>query len=180
MNPEIQSFIESGETIIWGKEVSAEDLVRVQESEGKAKQIASQIIASQQQWGQLAKFLIKILQDLYDEKWFWDHLGLFTISGHEAFNQTFLHEELIAMLLPFYATWGDEFEMQKFFLVDYHFTRTLANLTEYYVALRGHYDRIGLMDREKMRKFLLIIMEHYGVIRMEITEDKNSVLAEFQ
>jgi hypothetical protein len=49
MNPEIQSFIEAGGEQTQGKEVSAEDLVRVQESEGKARQIASQIAASQQQ-----------------------------------------------------------------------------------------------------------------------------------
>jgi hypothetical protein len=49
MNPEIQSFIESGEQITSDKEVSAEDLVRVQESEGKARQMAGQIAASQQQ-----------------------------------------------------------------------------------------------------------------------------------
>ncbi len=180
MNPEIQSFIEAGGEQTQGKEVSAEDLVRVQESEGKARQIAGQIAASQQQWGQLAKFLIKILQELYDEKRFWDHLGLFTISGQEAFNQTFLHEELIAMVLPFFAPWGDEFEMQKFFPIDYHFTRTLANLTGYYVALTGHYDRIGLMDREKMRKFLLVMLEHYGVIKMAEIENKAAVLGELR
>jgi hypothetical protein len=180
MNPEIQSFIESGEQITSGKEVSAEDLVRVQESEGKARQMAGQIAASQQQWGQLAKFLTKILQELYDEQWFWDHLVLFTISGHEAFNQTFLHEELIAMLLPFFASLGDEFEMQNFFPIDYHFTRTLANLTGYYVTLTGHYDRIGLMEREKMRKFLLVMLEHYGVIKMAEIENKSAVLAEIK
>jgi|GEM_PF-3456959 len=49
MNPEIQSFIESGEQTTGSTEVSAEDLVRVQESEGKARQMAGQIAASQQQ-----------------------------------------------------------------------------------------------------------------------------------
>jgi hypothetical protein len=113
---------------------------------------------------------------LYDEKRFWDHLGLFTLSGLEPFNQTFLHEELVAMVLPFFAPWGDEYEMQKFFPIDYHFTRTLPNLTGYYVALTGHYDRIRLMDRDKMRKFLLVMLEHYGVIKMAEIEDKAAVL----
>jgi hypothetical protein len=50
MNPEIQSFIEAGgEQSNGSKEVAAEDLIRVQESEGKARQIAGQIAASQQQ-----------------------------------------------------------------------------------------------------------------------------------
>lgn len=180
MNPEIQSFIESGEQSSGSTEVSAEDLVRVQESEWKARQIAGQIAASQQQWGQLAKFLTKILQELYDEQRFWDHLGLFTVSWLEPFNQTFLHEELIAMVLPFFASWADEFEMQKFYPIDYHFTRTLASLTGYYVALVGQYDRIRLMDREKMRKFLLVMLEHYGVIKMEEIEDKSAVLGELR
>jgi hypothetical protein len=82
------------------------------------------------------------------------------------------------MILPFFAALGDEFEMQKFFPIDYHFTRTLANLTGYYVALTGRYDRIDLMDREKMRKFLLVILEHYGVITMAEIENKAAVLGE--
>ena len=180
MNPEIQSFIESGEQTTGSTEVSAEDLVRVQESEGKARQMAGQIAASQQQWGQLSNFLIKILQELYDEQWFWDHLGLFTISGQEPFQQTFLYEELVAMLLPFYTAWADEYEMSTIFPIDYHFTRTLPHLTGYYVALTGHYDRIRLMDREKMRAFLLVMLEHYGVVTMEEIEDKSAVLGELR
>gem|GEM_PF-1609594 len=107
-------------------------------------------------------------------------MGLFTISGQEPFQQTFLYEELVAMLLPFYTAWADEYEMSTIFPIDYHFTRTLPHLTGYYVALTGHYDRIRLMDREKMRAFLLVMLEHYGVVTMEEIEDKSAVLGELR
>ena len=84
------------------------------------------------------------------------------------------------MVLPFFASRGDEFEMQKFFPIDYHFTRTLANLTGYYVALVAHYDRIRFTDREKMRKFLLVMLEHYGVITMAEIENKVDLLVEIK
>ena len=178
MNPEIQSYIEWAEQWWQSWEVSAEDLTRVQESESKAKQIAGQIASSQIQWGQISLFLTRLLQDLYDEQWFWDNIGLFTVSWLEAFNQTFLYEELVAMLLPFYAAEADEYELQKIFPIDYHFTRTLPHLTGYYVALTWYYDRIRVMDREKMKAFLLVMLEHYGVIKLEEIEDKSKMLWE--
>lgn len=178
MNPEIQSYIEWAEQWSSTSDVSAEDLTRVQESESKAKQIAGQIAWAQQQWGQIAKFLIRLLQDLYDEQRFWDNIGLFNVSWLEPFNQTFLYEELVAMLLPFYAVEWDEYDLAKHFPIDYHFTRTLPHLTWYYVALTGYYDRIRMMDREKMRAFLLVMLEHYGVIKMAEIEDKSTILGE--
>jgi hypothetical protein len=91
-------------------------------------------------------------------------------------QQTLLYEELSAIVAPFYAAWADEFDLTRQLPVDYHFTRTLGHLTGYYVALVSHYDRIRLMDRDKMRAFLLVTLEHYGVVKMDEIEDKTSVL----
>jgi hypothetical protein len=49
-----------------------------------------------------------------------------------------------------------------------------------YFSLKDYYDRIGLMDREKMRKFLLVMLEHYGVIKMAEIENKAAVLGELR
>jgi len=36
------------------------------------------------------------------------------------------------------------------------------------------------MDREKMRAFLLVMLENYGVIKLEEIEDKTAILGELR
>jgi hypothetical protein len=176
---ELGGFETGGTSSEGGKEVSQEDIVRVNESLGEARKYRGRIgssIASNSKLAEFIKFLIITISA--DE--FWDGLDAFWIR-QDLGEPVFLGRTFVACMLPLYEEKADELELNKEFPLDYHILVTFQNYLMYVQQVFAHDQESRKVDEKKLNAFLKTVVsiweikleEQDSLENMKILEIKN-------
>lgn len=148
-----------------GKEVSAEDIVRVNESLGEARKYRGKIAGSVASNSKIAEF-ISFLFLTIDHTSFREHLDCFVVV-QPVWEPLFLSKVFVACMLPLYPEKADELGLHKEFPLDYHFLVTFQSYLMYVQQIFAHDTEARKADENKLKEFLKIVIELWGIIMAE-------------
>lgn len=144
-----------------GKEVSAEDIVRVNESLGEARKYRGRIASSVASNSKIAAFISYLFLVIEDDS-FWDELECFWIPS-ELGESSFIVKIFVACMLPLYEEKSDELWLDKEFPLDYHFVVTFQSYLLYVQQVFAHDAEGRKVDEKKLKSFLKKIIEIWDI-----------------
>ncbi len=148
-----------------GKEVSAEDIVRVNESLGEARKYRGKIAWSVATNSKVAAF-ISFLFISIDNDEFRDNLGCFVVP--QAIGEpVFLSKIFVACMLPLYPEKADELSLDKEFQLDYHFLISFQSYLLYIQQVFAHDNEARKADEKKLKEFLRVVIELWAITMAE-------------
>jgi len=149
----------------WSKEVTGEDLVRVNETLWEARKYRGKIGSSVASNSKIAAFIKFLIIEISYEL-FWNHLGCFRIDGGVG-DQQFLSKLFVSCMLPLYETQADTYGLQNEFELDYHFLVTFDSYL-LYVQNAITVDPNGRkMNEKKLIRFLEVVVSHWSITSQE-------------
>lgn len=156
-----------------GKEVSTEDIVRVNESLWEARKYRGKIAGSVTSNSKIAAF-ISFLFLTIDHDIFRDNLDCFVVV-QPVWEPVFLSKVFVACMLPLYPEKADELALDKEFALDYHFSVNFQSYLLYVQQAFAHDNEARKADEKKLKEFLRIVIELWGVPSIE-TDNYNNQL----
>lgn len=152
----------------WWKEISAEDIVRVNESLWEARKYRGRIASSVAGNTKVAEF-IKYLFLVIESDEFRETIDCFTVRNPLG-DASFLSKTFVACMLPLYPEKADELWLDKEFTLDYHFLVNFQNYLLYVQWVFAHDAESWKADEKKLKEFLKIIIQLWNIA---MTEDES-------
>lgn len=158
---EINSIDTGVSTQEWSKEISQEDIIRVNESLGEARKYRGKIWSSVASNSKLAEFIKHLVMSIDDNE-FWERLDCFWITS-ALWEPLFLAKTFVACLLPLYEEKADELWLSTEFPLDYHFVVTFQTYMYYIQQLFAHDQESWRVDEKQFIQFITMVIKRRSI-----------------